>query len=408
MAVEAIKEAGLPAVTTLIVHRQPDDPRRPDPARTPARCSSRRAPTSSASTAAAARARCSRSCRTSSSAFPAPSPPFPFPTGRPPTSRRSRRSVTRSRRHAVSRPRSTRSRARRYDLADFAREADALGVRYLGICCGNAPHLTRSLAESAREDAAGKPLLAGHVEARLLRRRPEPEGREPRVRQRPLTPLSARDRRLRRNLRAPCPRGGRQPDVAIVACCDVRRDVAEGWRGPHGCERAYGDYPTMIREHDLDAVLLADLADPPPGAGARAASRRASAASSARSRSPLTGAEAHELWRPHARPTRSSSRDSCTATTRPSARSMSSSPPVRSARSTASGPRSTCSIPRRARRTTRDATGASAWSAAAACHTTSPATASTPATASRDAAPDRCRPSAGRARATGRSTGSSA
>jgi betaine-homocysteine S-methyltransferase len=36
----------------------------------------------------------------------------------------------------------------RYEVAEFAREADALGVRYLGICCGNAPHLTRSLAEA--------------------------------------------------------------------------------------------------------------------------------------------------------------------------------------------------------------------------------------------------------------------
>jgi betaine-homocysteine S-methyltransferase len=36
----------------------------------------------------------------------------------------------------------------RYELADFAREADDIGVRYLGICCGNAPHLTRSLAEA--------------------------------------------------------------------------------------------------------------------------------------------------------------------------------------------------------------------------------------------------------------------
>jgi betaine-homocysteine S-methyltransferase len=36
----------------------------------------------------------------------------------------------------------------RYEIADFAREADAIGVRYLGICCGNAPHLTRSLAEA--------------------------------------------------------------------------------------------------------------------------------------------------------------------------------------------------------------------------------------------------------------------
>jgi betaine-homocysteine S-methyltransferase len=35
----------------------------------------------------------------------------------------------------------------RYEIAEFAREADAIGVRYLGICCGNAPHYIRSLAE---------------------------------------------------------------------------------------------------------------------------------------------------------------------------------------------------------------------------------------------------------------------
>jgi betaine-homocysteine S-methyltransferase len=36
----------------------------------------------------------------------------------------------------------------RYDIAEFAREADRMGVRYLGVCCGNAPHLIRSLAEA--------------------------------------------------------------------------------------------------------------------------------------------------------------------------------------------------------------------------------------------------------------------
>jgi betaine-homocysteine S-methyltransferase len=39
-------------------------------------------------------------------------------------------------------------RCNRYDIAEFAREADRLGVRYLGVCCGNAPHLIRSLAEA--------------------------------------------------------------------------------------------------------------------------------------------------------------------------------------------------------------------------------------------------------------------
>jgi betaine-homocysteine S-methyltransferase len=36
----------------------------------------------------------------------------------------------------------------RYEIAEFARQAHDLGVRYLGVCCGNAPHHTRSMAEA--------------------------------------------------------------------------------------------------------------------------------------------------------------------------------------------------------------------------------------------------------------------
>jgi betaine-homocysteine S-methyltransferase len=36
----------------------------------------------------------------------------------------------------------------RYEIAEFAREAYALGIDYLGVCCGNAPHFTRSMAEA--------------------------------------------------------------------------------------------------------------------------------------------------------------------------------------------------------------------------------------------------------------------
>ena len=36
----------------------------------------------------------------------------------------------------------------RYEIAEFGRAAFDLGVRYLGVCCGNAPHYTRSLAEA--------------------------------------------------------------------------------------------------------------------------------------------------------------------------------------------------------------------------------------------------------------------
>ena len=36
----------------------------------------------------------------------------------------------------------------RSEIADFGRRAYEQGVRYLGVCCGNAPHYTRSLAEA--------------------------------------------------------------------------------------------------------------------------------------------------------------------------------------------------------------------------------------------------------------------
>jgi len=36
----------------------------------------------------------------------------------------------------------------RHELADFARATQSIGVRYLGVCCGNGPHHTRSVAEA--------------------------------------------------------------------------------------------------------------------------------------------------------------------------------------------------------------------------------------------------------------------
>jgi betaine-homocysteine S-methyltransferase len=36
----------------------------------------------------------------------------------------------------------------RYEIADFARRASALGVRYLGVCCGAGPHHIRAMAEA--------------------------------------------------------------------------------------------------------------------------------------------------------------------------------------------------------------------------------------------------------------------
>jgi predicted dehydrogenase len=46
-------------------------------------------------------------------------------------------------------------------------------------------------------------------------------------------------------------------EVAIVACADVRAEVAQEWAARHGCERAYPDYDSMVREHELDGVVLA-------------------------------------------------------------------------------------------------------------------------------------------------------
>jgi len=36
----------------------------------------------------------------------------------------------------------------RYEIADFTRAAAALGVRYLGLCCGAGPHHIRAMAEA--------------------------------------------------------------------------------------------------------------------------------------------------------------------------------------------------------------------------------------------------------------------
>ena len=36
----------------------------------------------------------------------------------------------------------------RFEMADYARRAQALGVNYIGICCGGAPHYVRAMAEA--------------------------------------------------------------------------------------------------------------------------------------------------------------------------------------------------------------------------------------------------------------------
>jgi D-xylose 1-dehydrogenase (NADP+, D-xylono-1,5-lactone-forming) len=46
-------------------------------------------------------------------------------------------------------------------------------------------------------------------------------------------------------------------DVELVACCDIREARATEFAAEYGCKAAYTDYEKMLREHDLDAVLLA-------------------------------------------------------------------------------------------------------------------------------------------------------
>jgi betaine-homocysteine S-methyltransferase len=36
----------------------------------------------------------------------------------------------------------------RYEIADFTKQAADLGIDFIGLCCGNAPHFTRSMAEA--------------------------------------------------------------------------------------------------------------------------------------------------------------------------------------------------------------------------------------------------------------------
>jgi xylose dehydrogenase (NAD/NADP) len=53
------------------------------------------------------------------------------------------------------------------------------------------------------------------------------------------------------------PAAAASAEVAIVACCDTRTDVAEDWAATYGCEHVYGDYRAMVDELEIDGVLLA-------------------------------------------------------------------------------------------------------------------------------------------------------
>ena len=78
----------------------------------------------------------------------------------------------------------------RYEIAEFAKAAYAMGVRYLGVCCGAGPHHIRALAEAlgrARRPAATRPTCrAIPISAPIPGSRPgtgsTPRGSRPRCR----------------------------------------------------------------------------------------------------------------------------------------------------------------------------------------------------------------------------------
>ena len=75
----------------------------------------------------------------------------------------------------------------RFEIAEFGKQALAMDIRYLGVCCGAGPHHIRAIAEVGRQEAAGQPLLARHVEARLPRHRQAAEAGQQGIRQAALT-----------------------------------------------------------------------------------------------------------------------------------------------------------------------------------------------------------------------------
>jgi betaine-homocysteine S-methyltransferase len=61
----------------------------------------------------------------------------------------------------------------RFEMAAFARQAQALGVNYIGICCGGAPRYVRAMAEALGRTVPASnyspalelhPMLGAHVE----------------------------------------------------------------------------------------------------------------------------------------------------------------------------------------------------------------------------------------------------
>jgi betaine-homocysteine S-methyltransferase len=160
-ATEAIKAAGLPAVITLAVHRHPQTREGHSPAEACRRLE--------AAGADVVGLNCSRGPATmlpllaeirAAVACPVAALPVPYRTHPAEPSFQSLSEPAGAPQPPGGKPFPTALdpfTCTRYEIADFARAAFELGVRYLGVCCGAAPHHIRAMAEAlGRAPAAGR------------------------------------------------------------------------------------------------------------------------------------------------------------------------------------------------------------------------------------------------------------
>jgi len=152
LATEAIKAAGLPAVITLAAHRHPETREGQSPAEACRRLE--------AAGADVVGLNCSRGPATMLPLLPdireavdcpVAALPVPYRTHAEEPSFQSLSEPAGAPPPPGGKPFPTALDAftcTRYEIADFAREAYELGVRYLGVCCGAAPHHIRAMAEA--------------------------------------------------------------------------------------------------------------------------------------------------------------------------------------------------------------------------------------------------------------------
>jgi betaine-homocysteine S-methyltransferase len=150
-ATEVIKQSGLPAVVTLTAHKDPDTREGIPPAEACRRLE--------AAGADVVGLNCSRGPRTmlplleevrDAVSVPVAALPVPYRTTEEQPSFQSLED-SRPATFPGDRPFPTALdpfTCNRYEIADFAAAAHELGVRYLGVCCGAAPHHIRSMAEA--------------------------------------------------------------------------------------------------------------------------------------------------------------------------------------------------------------------------------------------------------------------